>query len=200
MNILYLLLSASVFGQLIEQEVRYDAARITIDDGLPQGMVQDILQDRQGYLWFTTKDGLARSDGYAFTIFQHDPEDPASIAGNHSDLLFEDRNGGLWIAVFGEGLDRYDAHRTLRSCALPGRHAAPKPFWTWTGCVEGPQGRIAVHLGRGIPVRGGPEGPRTAGAAARTMYPKSAHPDAGQLLRVRCHWRVMGHEQRQRGV
>ncbi|MEZ4791575.1 MAG: two-component regulator propeller domain-containing protein [Flavobacteriales bacterium] len=174
--LLHLLLSASVFGQLIEQEVRYDLARITIDDGLPQGMVQDILQDRQGYLWFTTKDGLARSDGYAFTIFQHDPEDPASIAGNHSDLLFEDRNGGLWIAVFGEGLDRYDP-RTGRFDHVHFPVGTPREAFLDVDRIrEGPQGGIwFTSVGEYLYVVD-PKDPELLARPARTIHPKSHIP------------------------
>jgi hypothetical protein len=58
------------------------AELITVEDGLPQGMVQCILQDRSGYMWFGTRGGLARSDGYGFTIYQHDDKDSTSIGSN----------------------------------------------------------------------------------------------------------------------
>ena len=39
-----------------------------------------MLQDRQGFLWFGTQDGLNRYDGYNFTVFKTDPENPNSIS------------------------------------------------------------------------------------------------------------------------
>jgi ligand-binding sensor domain-containing protein/signal transduction histidine kinase len=69
----------------------------TTDNGLPQNSVAAILQGRDGFLWFTTTDGLVRYDGVRFTVFN---------AGNRSDLktsrlsqLFEDRDGILWIVA-----------------------------------------------------------------------------------------------------
>ncbi len=88
--------------------IQLPAEIITVDDGLPQGMVRAILQDREGYMWFGTKDGLARSDGYSFTVFRHDAEDSTSIAGDHVIMLFEDDQGFIWVGLDGVGMDRYD--------------------------------------------------------------------------------------------
>ncbi len=77
----------------------------TTDNGLPQNSVSSILQTRDGYLWFTTTDGLVRYDGMRFTIFN---------AGNRKDLhtsrfsqLLEDREGNLWILTEDTRLVRY---------------------------------------------------------------------------------------------
>ena len=53
------------------------------DEGLPQGMVPAMLQDRSGYLWFGTKDGLARYDGHGFQVFRRREGDSTSICGNY---------------------------------------------------------------------------------------------------------------------
>lgn len=88
--------------------VTLPAEIITVDDGLPQGMVRAILQDREGYMWFGTKDGLARSDGYGFTVFRHNAHDSTTIAGDHVIMLFEDDQGFIWVGLDAMGLDRYD--------------------------------------------------------------------------------------------
>ncbi|MBN2420163.1 MAG: response regulator [Deltaproteobacteria bacterium] len=80
---------------------------ITTDNGLSQSTVTSILQDRHGFMWFGTFDGLNRYDGYEFTIYRHDPNDPGSIISNQVRAIFEDNEGNLWIATF-EGLSRYD--------------------------------------------------------------------------------------------
>lgn len=80
---------------------------LTVDDGLSQGIIEDILQDRLGYMWFATRDGLNRYDGLKFTIFRNDRNDPQSLASNWVFCLAEDHTGILWIGSAG-GLNRYD--------------------------------------------------------------------------------------------
>ena len=86
--------------------VRFE--HLTSEDGLSQNAGLDILQDRRGYLWFGTGDGLNRYDGYSFKIFKHDPEDPTSISHNSILELTEGKDGTLWIGTWGGGLNRYD--------------------------------------------------------------------------------------------
>lgn len=64
-------------------------------------------RDKQGFLWFGTKDGLNRFDGYAFKIFRRNKEDSKSIGNNFIQSLFEDENGILWVGT-GAGLFAYD--------------------------------------------------------------------------------------------
>jgi streptogramin lyase len=80
---------------------------ITIEDGLSQGMVNSIVQDRYGYMWLATKDGLNRYDGYTFTVFRHDPEDSTTVRSNYIYTLMEDRQGRLWVGT-AEGIDLFD--------------------------------------------------------------------------------------------
>lgn len=80
---------------------------ITIKDGLSQGMVDHILQDRYGFMWFCTKDGLNRYDGYHFEVYRHDLSDPTTISDSYVSFLFEDSRGNLWVGTQ-SGLDRFD--------------------------------------------------------------------------------------------
>jgi signal transduction histidine kinase/ligand-binding sensor domain-containing protein/DNA-binding response OmpR family regulator len=84
---------------------------LTIADGLSQNAVLAIVQDRQGFLWFGTKDGLNRYDGHSFQVYRHDPFDPHSLSGNSVTALFEDRDGHLWVGTEGGTLDRFDRDR-----------------------------------------------------------------------------------------
>lgn len=81
---------------------------LTVDDGLPQGLVADIEQDASGFLWFATKDGLTRYDGYEYRVFRNVPGDTASLAGDHITALHADAEGFLWIGTENNGIDRYD--------------------------------------------------------------------------------------------
>ncbi len=80
---------------------------LTADNGLSSSIVTSILQDRQGFMWFCTYDGLNKYDGYGFTVYRHNPDDPSSIISNQIKSIYEDAEGNLWIGTF-VGLSRYD--------------------------------------------------------------------------------------------
>lgn len=82
--------------------------RITSKDGLSNDHVNCILQDKRGFVWIGTNDGLNRFDGHNFIIFRNRPGDSSSISGNTITDLLEDRDGILWIATGDGGLARYD--------------------------------------------------------------------------------------------
>ena len=70
-----------------------------VNNGLSENTVQAILQDRQGFLWFGTKDGLNRFDGKEYRIFRNNPRNPGSIGNNFVRSIHEDTNGKLWIGT-----------------------------------------------------------------------------------------------------
>ena len=81
---------------------------LSIEEGLSQSVVNAIAQDRGGFLWFGTQDGLNRYDGYSFTIFKADPADPQALADDWITALQADEDGSLWIGTSQGGLHRYD--------------------------------------------------------------------------------------------
>ena len=90
----------------LRRHLRFE--HLTIDDGLSQNAGLALLQDRRGYLWIGTQDGLNRYDGYTITQFKHDPENPATLSHNGIIALHEDADGYLWIGTWGGGLNRFD--------------------------------------------------------------------------------------------
>src|SRR6185295_12434337 len=74
-------------------------ASLSTEQGLSQNTVLCALQDRQGFMWFGTQDGLNRFDGYGFTIYRHDNADPGSLRDNYILSLCEDRAGVLWVGT-----------------------------------------------------------------------------------------------------
>ena len=83
-----LLLVAALAAPLAAQE-RVAFRHLTIADGLSQNAVSGIVQDHRGFMWFGTKDGLDRYDGYQFVVFRHDPFDSTSISDSDSGLAHE---------------------------------------------------------------------------------------------------------------
>src|SRR5690606_8718793 len=76
--------------------VRFERAD-DVEPHLPQSSVYDILEDRRGFLWFSTREGLGRWDGYTMRTWKSDPFNPASLPGNLARQLIEDGHGDLWV-------------------------------------------------------------------------------------------------------
>jgi signal transduction histidine kinase/ligand-binding sensor domain-containing protein len=75
--------------------------------GLSQTSAIDILEDRQGFLWVATQDGLNRFDGYDFRVFRQVAGEPASLSDNYILALAEGADGSIWAATQ-NGLNRLD--------------------------------------------------------------------------------------------
>ncbi|MBL7991659.1 MAG: hypothetical protein JNN25_09500 [Candidatus Kapabacteria bacterium] len=112
---LFFAILAVVSGALAQTPL--STKRLTVEHGLSQNSVQDFLQDRRGFMWFGTSDGLNRYDGYTFTIFRHNDRDSTTIAHNWVAALLEDRVGMLWvgtaqgISVWNPKIDRFTTYR-----------------------------------------------------------------------------------------
>lgn len=99
-------------GASFVQSSRYNPSirfeRIGIEQGLSQNTVTVIFQDSQGFLWFGTQDGLNRYDGYFFTVYRPDVDNPNSISDRWVTALAEDSSGNLWVGTRQGGLNRFD--------------------------------------------------------------------------------------------
>ena len=89
------------------QNLRFE--KISLEDGLSQSTIFAMIQDKQGYMWFATEDGLNRYDGYNFTVYKHDPDNPSSLRDNWILSIYEDNSGTLWIGTRERGLEQYDS-------------------------------------------------------------------------------------------
>jgi signal transduction histidine kinase/DNA-binding response OmpR family regulator/ligand-binding sensor domain-containing protein len=118
---------------------------ISTAQGLSQGMVFDLLQDTEGFIWVATKNGLNRYDGYSFKIFANDPYNAHSLSSNTVVKLFEDSRGRIWAGTENAGLNIYDkqsgkfhriAHSNSNPASLSGNGIR--------SILEMPDGRILV--------------------------------------------------------
>lgn len=80
---------------------------LTLNDGLPENTVLSILQDKFGYMWLGTHNGLVKYDGYTMKVFYHDDNDTLSLTDSRTLMIYEDRSGTLWFGSY-SGLDRFD--------------------------------------------------------------------------------------------
>lgn len=95
--------------------------RISVNDGLSQSLVQCIMQDSQGYMWFGTKDGLNQYDGIHFRWFKHDPSDTNSLSGNSITAIMQSNDKRIWIGTESDGLNILEpaTSRLVRCRASP---------------------------------------------------------------------------------
>jgi ligand-binding sensor domain-containing protein/serine phosphatase RsbU (regulator of sigma subunit) len=90
----------------ISQEFKF--SHITAEQGLSMTVVNCVLQDSRGFMWFGTQDGLNKYDGYNITVFKHNPVDSNSLSNNFINVLYENKIGELLIGTNGGGLDVYN--------------------------------------------------------------------------------------------
>lgn len=83
----------------------------SVENGLSQNTVMAIMQDRKGFMWFGTWDGLNKFDGYEFTIYKSRPGDISNISTNRIDMIHEDKAGYLWIQTYDGKFHRFDPKR-----------------------------------------------------------------------------------------
>lgn len=91
--------------------------RISVGSGLSQSIVTALFQDRRGFVWIGTADGLNLYDGHNITIYRHDKNDSQTLSHNYVTSLLEDRRGRLWVGTM-NGLNMLEADgRTFRTYA-----------------------------------------------------------------------------------
>lgn len=77
----------------------YYFKNFSVEDGLSQNTVNAILQDREGFMWFGTKDGLNRYDGLLFRQYKYNSNDIHSLGNNFVTSLYEDKEGHIWVGT-----------------------------------------------------------------------------------------------------
>ncbi|MBP6619464.1 MAG: response regulator [Leadbetterella sp.] len=86
---------------------------LDVKKGLSHSFVKCMLQDRLGFIWLGTRNGLNRYDGYNFEVFKNNNQDTNSLSNNQINDIFESKTGDLWIATFGGGLNKYDRKKNI---------------------------------------------------------------------------------------
>ena len=110
-----LLLTLGLMAQVLVTTAHehYVIQHYSIKDGLSQNTVMAILQDKQGFMWFGTWDGLNRFDGYTFEVFKAKNNDVEARVNNRVDLIYEDEHEQIWWATYDGHFYRLDASRLV---------------------------------------------------------------------------------------
>ena len=103
-----ILLSIFIFSSSFSQTDEYIFKQLTDADGLSQSTIFAMIQDREGYLWLGTIDGLNRYDGYEFRVYVNDASNASSISDNFISALYEDSDGFIWVGTVNGYLNYFD--------------------------------------------------------------------------------------------
>ena len=109
-------LCCAVNAHLLAQPENLRFERLTIEDGLSNNFVAKILQDRRGYMWFGTANGLNKFDGYTFTTYKREPWDSTSLPNSGIGQILVDHEGTLWIGYNGNGICKFDYDTETFTC------------------------------------------------------------------------------------
>ncbi|WP_461049536.1 hybrid sensor histidine kinase/response regulator transcription factor [Spirosoma arcticum] len=142
---------SAVNDQPITNQFEY----LSVKNGLSNNSVTCILQDREGFMWIGTTDGLNKYDGHTVTILQHDPNSPdSSLHSNHVLDLHEDRSGKLWVTtvsgIMGGGGGLHQVNKRT-GIATPVGIKVPSVEWTQTLVIhEDRQGILWIGSWAGL--------------------------------------------------
>lgn len=114
----------------------YQLKTFTADNGLTHNTVYSITQDKTGFLWLATWDGVSRFDGYEFRNYKHKPNDTATIPFFCADKVLTDRYNNVWVYTYGHSPVVYD--RSNDSFRQPGLTSLlkSKPYDLVTDAVK----------------------------------------------------------------
>ena len=91
------LIILTLFQLLLFSKTDIKFSHLTVADGLTQNIITDISQDKDGYMWFGTRNGLNKFDGFNITQYLHDDNDSTSLAANTELLVWNDNEGDMWV-------------------------------------------------------------------------------------------------------
>ncbi|MBD2703441.1 hybrid sensor histidine kinase/response regulator [Spirosoma sp. BT702] len=125
---LWLLLWLLTAGRNVAQPYPTRFEHVSTRPGLSNNFITAICQDRQGFLWMGTADGLNKFDGYQYTAFHFEPKS-GSHTLQHTIVtdVHEDRTGRLWVTTMGGGLHQVDK-RTGKVTAFT-HHPGLSYYW-----------------------------------------------------------------------
>ena len=105
---IFLILAQFITLMALCQKLQLNFERIGTKEGLSDLNTLCIMQDSHGFIWVGTENGLNRYDGHQFRVFYNEASDSGSISNNYVKNLFEDKQGNIWIATHGGGMNKFD--------------------------------------------------------------------------------------------
>jgi ligand-binding sensor domain-containing protein len=140
-HLLFILLFIQLFIVASSQQaLEYSFKRYSLTNGLSTNTVTAVVQDKDGYIWIGTSNGLNRFDGSRFIKFSYDKNNPHSIPHEHITKLYKDKNNNIWIIGLNNKIGIWNTvknqfNETLLDKVID-KDYAPKRF------LETPEGKL----------------------------------------------------------
>ena len=122
---------------LFSQTVRFYSS----DGELSSCLINSIYQDRRGFIWVATQDGLNCMDGHAITVYRRQKDDPSSLKNNYVKTLFEDSSGSFWVGCI-NGLQRFNRSDDSFHEIILYKDDGTRAFPHFTSIIERSNGEI----------------------------------------------------------
>ena len=102
----------------IKGQQNFSFEHFLVEDGLPHNTISHIIQDKKGFIWLATFNGLSKYDGYTFQNYKTEPSDKVLMKSNRINKITEDKYGRIWM--------RSDIYKTNTYCFDP----KTETFWS----------------------------------------------------------------------
>jgi len=120
--LLFVILNPSLAKAEVDQSSVFK--NLTVSDGLSERTVTAIYQDKTGYIWIGTRDGLLRYDGEKFITHKAIPFSKFSLSASYISSIAETKDGNLWIGTDGGGVNVFNPKRETFEHIRPDRGQA----------------------------------------------------------------------------
>ena len=118
------------YGQIPAQTINgFSIRSLTVNDGLPQGWVSQLVQDKQGFIWIASN-GLSRYDGHSFKTWQNIPGDTTTLASNGVAAINTDERSNLWLIYYNKNVD------VMNTATGRIRHLSAEPAFKWITGID----------------------------------------------------------------
>jgi streptogramin lyase len=92
----------------VSAQDNYKFLHLNVRKGLAHNNVYSLFQDKTGFVWVGTQNGLSKFNGYTFHNYSHDAEDSTTLISDNFGVIFEDSKGRIWLGTYNGGITLYD--------------------------------------------------------------------------------------------
>ncbi|MCW3073040.1 MAG: hypothetical protein JWP69_109 [Flaviaesturariibacter sp.] len=144
-RIVAILLFISAYITTPAQQARqYSFSHFTTADGLSSNFINSIIQDKEGYIWIATVNGLQRYDGNKFLTIKKQLGKAGSLPADNVLVLFKDRKDRIWISCATNAVGIFDTRKLIFTEA-PVESRKEMPFYSGKYFFEDLNGDLLLH-------------------------------------------------------